>query len=85
MDSAPTTFDYPALYDEEAMWALYDHHGPPTEIKDACDTPCKVYEIRTALVYWSGQDRTHRESRSVWRRIEAHDQDDVPVEEARRL
>ncbi|WP_226041210.1 hypothetical protein [Natrinema sp. DC36] len=58
------------LYDGDRLLEMRDEFGPATEIKRHVQTTAMIYEIRTALKYWSGESQTHRTCGAVWRRCE---------------
>lgn len=70
------------LYDKQTLAdvkeRLVRHDIPPkaTEIKRAVKTTATVYEIRTAMAYYSGDALTYRESERVWSDCEAFDNDE---------
>jgi hypothetical protein len=65
------------LYDPnvlEDVRRVVEQDDPPTPmyIKEHVDTSAHVYEIRTAIEYWTGgQNDTHRYSDAVWNRCRA--------------
>ena len=59
------------LYDKRTLKRLNDSYGPEgkateSEIKRHVKTSATMYEIRTALRYWFGGDRTRRTSQRIW-------------------
>lgn len=57
------------LYDKTTLMAVHDRYGDASEIKKHVKTTAKIYEIRTALVYYKGEKATWRTNDCVWNRL----------------
>lgn len=78
-------FGYEALFNPAYVEYLVGEYGQETEIKIKCDTPCKMYEIRTAIRYWGDGSMSHRTSDAFATRLYHYEHGDMTVEEAMRL
>jgi len=54
------------LYDEARLKNLMDTYGHETEIKVNIETSATLYEIRTAIRFWTDGQRSHRTSDRIW-------------------
>ena len=73
------------LYNEQRLLDLHEQYGDASEIKKHVDTPAFIYEIRTALRFWKGGRANHRTNDALWSRLEWFENNDISVEEVRRL
>jgi len=56
------------LYDEARLMDLRNEYGAETEIKLNVETSATLYEIRTAIRFWTDGQRSHRTSDRIWNR-----------------
>jgi hypothetical protein len=55
------------LYDEARLLDLRNEYGAETEIKLNVETSATLYEIRTAIRFWTDGQRSHRTSDRIWK------------------
>jgi len=72
------------LFCEPRLMELSEKYGNAFDIKLNVKTTAHIYEIRTALRFWRDDRRTHRESKTLWVRLE-HYSDGATAEEAMKL
>jgi hypothetical protein len=78
-------FGYEALFNEGYISYLRDEYGKEFDIKRKCKTPCKVYEIRTAIRFWLDGQMTHRTCDAFATRLSHYERGDITVGEAMSL
>ena len=54
------------LYDKARLMDLRNEYGAETEIKVNIETSATLYEIRTAIRFWTDGQRSHRTSDRIW-------------------
>lgn len=80
-----STFGYEALFNEAYVSWLRDEYGKESEVKRKCDTPCKMYEIRTAMRYWLDGSMSHRTNDAFATRLYHYEHGNITPSEAMQL
>ena len=71
------------LYDEARLLDLRNEYGAETEIKLNVETSATLYEIRTAIRFWTDGQRSHRTSDRIWQLCKGVQQGMYELEDGR--
>lgn len=67
------------LYNEARLMTFLDEHETAVAIKSSVDTNAFVYEIRSAIRYWTDGRNDYRISDAIWERCKAVDEGNLAL------